>query len=538
MNNYKILLKLLLSNNFAFDKSKKKKKQMIAFVILGTLGFIPLIGYLCYSMYNMGIMSAQLDIGSSVLTMIYSTSQMLIIMFGLQAIMSNLFMSKDTEMLSALPIKNNVVFWAKMSLIYITESMLNFAISIPMVVAFTIGTLQAGVSLNAGYYIFNIIAILVVPLIPILFMTLIAGPIVRIIRKVKNKDIISLVLNSTVTVGFLVIYFVFMGKMGSTGTMDEIMQSLVLYFDKFAQFFFVNNWLTNMAFGIDVWQNILYFVSFNTVAVLLLIWYSKAMYFKSASGQFENSVNSKKETMGNKSNSIMLALIKRDMISLLGRPNFAMQSFMLIIFAPMMTVMGGAMGGSVGGIESLGMQLYMVIMMLGMNYTANIGITREGSSFHIMKSLPVSAKQVLKAKNIMSDAVTIIAMIFATIALIFMVSMPWWAYLLFLIILSAYGIVINRYALLRDVKNPNLTWLNEKAAVKKNFSAIVPMFISMGLGMLVMFYTMATSNLIKTWGNNIYLLSIFGVVLAITVVFGSVTYVLWKKQAYSAYEKI
>ena len=99
----------------------------------------------------------------------------------------------------------------------------------------------------------------------------------------------------------------------------------------------------------------------------------------------------------------------------------------------------------------------------------------------MLKSLPVTGREVFKSKLIVSDAVSLLSAIAVTTALIATADIPVWGCFIFMISLTVYLISCNAFTMSRDVANPHFNWMNVKELTKASNSAT--QFIMMGVGL-------------------------------------------------------
>ncbi len=114
------LIKILFIQQYRIKPIGNKKKQIgtiIALVVLA-LCFLPMIIGMAIIMYYIGNISAG-NVGFCALLILMCQS--LVMLFGLPAIISNVFNCKDADKLLPLPLKPISIFSAKLCVVYINE---------------------------------------------------------------------------------------------------------------------------------------------------------------------------------------------------------------------------------------------------------------------------------------------------------------------------------------------------------------------------------------------------------------------------------
>ena len=115
------------------------------------------------------------------------------------------------------------------------------------------------------------------------------------------------------------------------------------------------------------------------------------------------------------------------------------------------------------------------------NIGASFAFSLDKDNIAVLKSLPVTGKEVFKSKLIVSDAVSLLSAIAVTTALIATADIPVWGCFIFMISLTVYLISCNAFTMSRDVANPHFNWMNVKELTKASNSAT--QFIMMGVGL-------------------------------------------------------
>ena len=115
------------------------------------------------------------------------------------------------------------------------------------------------------------------------------------------------------------------------------------------------------------------------------------------------------------------------------------------------------------------------------NIGASFAFSLDKDNIAVLKSLPVTGREVFKSKLIVSDAVSLLSAIAVTTALIATADIPVWGCFIFMISLTVYLISCNAFTMSRDVANPHFNWMNVKELTKASNSAT--QFIMMGVGL-------------------------------------------------------
>ena len=127
---------------------------------------------------------------------------------------------------------------------------------------------------------------------------------------------------------------------------------------------------------------------------------------------------------------------------------------------------------------------YALFMVGDANAAASVGISLEGKSFSILKTLPVRGVDLFKAKLRILDICSIISMAVCTIIAAIMTKFNIIDIFGYFICGSVVVVSMNAYSLLRDLKKPKLEWTIIKDITKNNMSTLVPLLVSLPVALV------------------------------------------------------
>ena len=141
MKKYLSLVKLLFVQQYKSrasserDGRKRRVGTAVLYVILA-LCFLPIALSVAVAIYYMGKVSG----GDPYICMFLTLMcQGLVFMFGVHAIMSNVFIVKDADKLLYLPVRAPVIFLAKLTVAYLNELITTFVTVLVILLPFGIG---------------------------------------------------------------------------------------------------------------------------------------------------------------------------------------------------------------------------------------------------------------------------------------------------------------------------------------------------------------------------------------------------------------
>jgi ABC-2 type transport system permease protein len=136
----------------------------------------------------------------------------------------------------------------------------------------------------------------------------------------------------------------------------------------------------------------------------------------------------------------------------------------------------------------VGMTSYLaIIVFTAMNYSAILGISREGRNFAVLKSLPISAVDIVRFKLMTAGVVTAACSVLVAIVFFFVSSTynPIVALLTGILIFSS-SFAMNCSGLLNDMRNPNLRWKNINELTRNNTKTLKPILFAVLIGLVYM----------------------------------------------------
>ena len=117
-----------------------------------------------------------------------------------------------------------------------------------------------------------------------------------------------------------------------------------------------------------------------------------------------------------------------------------------------------------------------ICLISSMNNMAAPSVSLEGKSLWIVKSLPISAWQILRAKLLMQLLLTAIPTLFCSMCASVMLECTAFEHVLVIVMPIAFNIFSACMALFAGIKLPNLNWTNEIVPIKQGGSVAIALF--------------------------------------------------------------
>ena len=212
MNKMMSLIRACMTDNMSLFKIKKKNKAKKSGKGLTIFLFI-VLAMSVWSYANMFLDSLIPHHMEHVLLSLFGVIvTVLIVMEGVYKAGSLIFNCKDDDLLLSLPIKRTTVVFIRILKFYTFEVLYGSLFLIPAIIAYA-----TRVSVAPTFYIVSILAIFLLPVIPIAISTIIGVITSATSVKFKNKSIIQIIVSMIALVGVLYLSFNLQGLLINFG---------------------------------------------------------------------------------------------------------------------------------------------------------------------------------------------------------------------------------------------------------------------------------------------------------------------------------
>lgn len=527
------LLAAMFKNKFRFGGATSKGKK-IGTLVLFAVTYVVVLAFLMLLTSQIAPMLAAQGMSSLFYLFMLTSGAGIVLVFGIVYLVSTLYLAKDTDFYSTLPVKNTTVFAAKLLFVYLTETAIVYAVILPVMIQF--GVIA---DMWFGYYIISVVMLAVVPALPLSVAAIFAVPVMYIASKLKNRNIVAIVFYCILFGGFFALYFGMMiGINGSGASEDVDVTAMAKALEVIGYILYPFTALSVAAvklpaYGLSsagsVVVNLVIFVGISAALFAILLLLGKFMYAQSAKANNQTD-NSKAKKGEFKASSAVKALIKREYTVAMRTTSTAFQCFVVLVLPIVISVgMSIMMRSTVNGIpgeeispdgaammNKLFALLILSTVLCVLGSAANAAATtfsREGKGIASLKTLPLGISTVLKGKIVawclfavpVAAAAIIIPNIFFFDGLQLALSVV--AAIAFMICFVAFGAMW-------DLGAPKLNWTDPKDAIKHNTHVMAGQFICMAPG----FANMLTVIIMMTVGGDFTVGTLMAVVWSITYI--------------------
>lgn len=394
------LIKACMTDNMSLFKIKKKDKTKKNGRGLTIFLFI-IVAMSVWSYANMFLDALAPNHMEHVLLSLFGVIvTVLIIMEGVYKAGSLIFNCKDDDLLLSLPIKKSTVVFIRILKFYVFEVLYGSLFLVPAIIAYA-----TRVNVTPIFYIVSVIAVFLLPVIPIAISTIIGVITSATSTKFKNKSIIQIFVSMVAIFGILYLSFNLQGLLVNFGENAGAIN------DGITKFYYPAAAYSRLCSSFDV-RELLLFVGINILVFLVTIFAISKVYFKINSGLKRIQRNNGKRSYKMKVNKPQIALVRKELKKAINTPvlitNAVFGMVLLVIacvvvaikFDSFMSMPQDQLPFTPEKIKEIIPVILTVLIAFG-SLTSSITssmISLEGKSFTLLKSLPVKPYTILMAK--------------------------------------------------------------------------------------------------------------------------------------------
>lgn len=518
--------------------SKRKGLGKVGFAILYAFGGLAILGFEFSIASQLAMAAVRANAVENTLYVLVGITQLVVLFFGILTSMGYLYFSKDQKLLSTLPFEKGVVFAVKSTQAYLGELLINCIVFIPIAVAYGIICNVYGYALPWTYYLVAVLAAFMTPAVPMLLITLLSLPIMRLVAIFKRRRVGNGIALAVLYLLFMVGYLALVG-VGSAGEIN-LGEGALTAFDNVRKATIFNYPIVNAMLGNNGWAN--FFIYFAGILVLFavnllfsLLFYNKILRDSEESGG--EVVRKKSRSTAPK--SVFGSFFLKELKTLVSTPTILMSVILGLVMPVLMmafvkftfsdiSTAEDPVPWMIGNLDmfSVGFATFIVqLMSVSAGSVNSVGFSLEGKNLPMLKSLPLSPRELVKIKLSFSMVITGIQSILVLIAFplimgihnpIAIIGLP--------LTVALSGFFSNSMMLYFDLKDPNYTWNNISEITKNNKRMMKPMMIVMAVAFAYFIIAVILGVAGKTLSATAALAIYYGSAIALLGVFSWLSY--------------
>lgn len=467
------LFKFQLDNKFNIFKQKSLKSFLAQFSkYLITIGVLTLALYLIFRkiFFILGII-----VNAEFVAILLLATQCISFCFAIANIISTLYLSKDNELLMVLPVTFNQLFISKIMILYITEFLFNLLYIVP--VFLTIGIIG---KLAFTYFIMLLVIVPILPLVPIALASVVSIPIMFVLKFFKRHLLVSIISILAIVAGVFVLYMSIVTKLsGAMNIAEKQIETSIKLNAKLKEMggnIFAYLQIAESMFNVKYIFWILIYMVFGGGLVCGCFLLIKPFYYKIATINTENNSVIKAKYKGFKKRKPFVELLINEIRQVFRSPSYIFQFFLFTIFMPLIVFTYDKLLLTIA-VNQAGQDmiigshvLVLSIIALMSNAISSTAISKEGGTFYIAKTTPISFYTQVGAKITFNAIFTLGAVLITTISTLIFTSINPLTVLItsFSVMILSFGHICHSFGM--DLQNPVLDWYDnsEISSIGKN----------------------------------------------------------------------
>lgn len=499
MIQYLDLTKLFIKS-LRINKLNKKGGRVLFYLLITILVlfvFIPILAIYSVFIYETMSKLNELDMAVAGFEALLFIVSIFSFVFGFNVLLNELYFSEDIENILPLPVKSETLVAAKFSSCFIVENLILFIFLLLAVISYTYA-----LKLPLYYVLISLIGIIFIPMIPMVFCTLLLFIIINILKKFLKTNAIKNI--GYVLLGVLIILIVYILRKLSSFNFEAYLETFASGDHTFLEIMrYVFPPVYFFAKGLNE-GSILYMLLSAVISLLyfgVMIIAAKYLYYQSVVGITSKDTDSKKRA----NNLIKNFKVKdpavhyfwKDIKIIFRSPTFLINCVLINFIWPIFIYLIFKIALPNYTIEfmreaiinqdptfKIRILLFVIgvpIIITSFNSLASSAFSREGKNFHFIKYIPLKYGLQWRAKYLVSFILSFIGVCMYAIPFFIIIHVPILTMLLYLLIIILGISFVSLIGLLIDSAFPKLIWDDEADSLRENYNT----FIAMGYSLLL-----------------------------------------------------
>ena len=496
MTNYLSLAKVFI-RSLSMTKPSTKKQMIVTKLLLVLvslliiLPFVVVSGLFIYTVTNSLVEYNYETIGLEFMCILLCVFTFI---FSFNVILNELYFTGDIENLLPLPLKPREIVGAKIASIFCAESLVQL-----LVIFFSVIGFFFALGLSFKNFLLGILGMITLPMIPIIYCSIISLLIMSFTRFIKNKETIRKVgLVFVLAVLMLFVYFL--------GVLQNF--DLELYIEGFVNgdqtflhvmrgiFPHINLFIDILVTGSI--RSLLLYILVNIGFIVVLLGLADVCYFKGVVGLSSKDTESKKSS-SNILNNIKVdnptnSYFKKEIFTLFRTSSYFLNCILINFIWPIFVYVicklkfpNLTLSKLKNLVTSTDNNTLIIIFMFvigvsillpALNSIASSSFSREGKNFYFMKYIPMDYSSQVYVKLLVSFIIAFIGVNVFSLIFYLVIGLKVSTAFIFLIISFLAILFICSLGIIIDSINPKLVWDDELNALRENSNNFIVMGIS------------------------------------------------------------
>lgn len=480
MRKLRLLLRVNALNIFninrlrhAADKKEKTKAvwTLIGFTLVGLMiaGQMGMYSYVLASALN-GMDALPIMPGYIVMS-----ASLVIIFTTVYKSAGTLFGFRDYDALMSLPIPTSTVVLSRILMLYGTNLFFSAFVMLPAGIVYAVFAQPP-----LAFYPVFLLCYLAMPMLPSVIACIAGFLIAAISARFKHKNIAAVIAGLAAVVLLMVLSF---GMPRAAQDPSKVISVITLVSEAMSRVYPPSVWFTN-ALQLDVGSIVLYLGV--SLAAFMLLNFAVGFGFKRINTALSGIRTLSKYRIGElKTSSPVQALyqkeIRRYFASALYVTNTAVGVILLLLASGALFIMGPEKLQAYMPIPDLSNALsdyapFAISLFISLSVTTAVSISIEGKHLWILKSIPVQAKDIFRAKALVNLTLAVPGVLIGSALTAFALKTSALQTLFLFLMPLAYALVTTYLGIAVNLAFPKFDWTSETQIIKQGTAVMISVF--------------------------------------------------------------
>ena len=485
------LLKASMSEGMNFFRISGRNRSR--FFKVGVPIIIGIFFMLAMASYANMMMELVLNNGTEfvVLTLFATVAAIFILMEGVYKTSGLLFNCRDDDTLLALPIKKSTVFLIRILKFYLFEVIVNTLFLAPVMVMYG---LRVGAPIS--FYLISVLALFLLPILPVVISCLIGGMISYFSTKFKFKNLAQIALTTVVLIAAIFLSFNIKEVMKGVAQNAENINGVI------TRFYYPIGEYIDLVRGFDFGKLVIFVVA-NVGLLLLMVAVLGKVYYKINSRVKIVKSDIKKHDYKIKTVRPLMALVKKEIGKFISSPVFVVNAgFGLVLYIVSCVLIALNIDGlltqvaemEAEGLSAEGIIAFLPAVIFGLVFVMSMMtsitssmISLEGKSFNILKSLPISSMKIILAKVLAAMVVMVPVFLIGDLIVFAKFDFNILQMLMILVASVVMPMIAELIGIIVNLKYPKMDAKDDVEVVKQSMSSMIAVFVGIGTSGLMIY---------------------------------------------------
>lgn len=449
---------------YTTDKKEKQRIYTLAgvwiFVILIMLGYC---GGYAYALHYLGLTHAIPALFTSIVSLV-------LLFFGMFSSSSAVFRKNGYDLLSALPVHPFSIVVSRLIRMYIEDLILCFVITLP-----AIGVYAYFASPVFLFYPAWLTALIFMPMIP-MSLSVLLGAVITLVSSVFRKKAIFQALLTVSVVAIIFYGSSYLSKMGDKFTLEVIRNITEAVLKSLEKVYLPAAWIGGIA--LNKYPGLLPLIGSSVLLMVLAAFFTARIFpFVLARSGVKSERKAFQADKNIKSASIMRTLIVREfkryvssgiyLLNTIISPIMALAAAVMFVF----TDIGAILSVLPFDINAPLVCAFIIGMICSLMPPSAVSVSMEGKTWWLLKTLPIKAEHILKAKILMSVLLHAPFLLIASVLTVSSLAPNMLYAVIMFVIPFILDVFSCTWALFINTKFPRFDWESEVYIVKQSAAA-------------------------------------------------------------------